>query len=603
MDKTRPSEYFLRFAHFCGNHSEWILSAILLLSLVIRIAALLSLKQSVYFNHLISDEGLYHEWALSIANGTFQSSMVYEFAPLPAYLQALVYKLLSPNVIYIRFLNILFNIITCSFIYAIGRELSGNNTGLLAALMASLYEPFILYSIVPLKTSLSILLFALSAYYFVRALQHRPSLWRSVAAGLSIGLSINVRPHTIVLIPFMFAIMVWFRYRDTASLKRSVIFPALFAAGVVLALLPFSIRNTIKADTFALTTSQSGFHLYLYNNVQYPDNFVPFATNSAKERGVQFTIEACRRVNRKLSPTEASNFWKKETFREIMQNPAAAIKKTAKKTGVFFSWFESDNHYQVNFMSRVVPFFKLPFLPLWFVLSLGLTGMVAVSTSIRARAGLTLMFLFYSATLIIFYTYTRIRLPVMAIVIPFASAGIVRLIQNISEKQVAKITAYAVTLLIFLGLAFFPNKYAGDFSGQYNTYASAMANTGRQYSRALKLLKLSSDMNGRSSAYANLALARRHLKLGEVDKVIHYLDKIPPNSFAIAQRYDLYGDLMMKLGQSDRAARSYEKALEINSGLRKLRKKLIKLYIKTDLEKAREHRKKLDYIEEFYKLY
>ena len=54
------------------------LSGTILLALILRIAALLSLKESIYFDFLLWDERVYHTWAKKIANGTFQSSSVYE---------------------------------------------------------------------------------------------------------------------------------------------------------------------------------------------------------------------------------------------------------------------------------------------------------------------------------------------------------------------------------------------------------------------------------------------------------------------------------------------------------------------------------------------
>ena len=138
------------------------LPAILLLALIIRVLALLSLRNSIYFDYLLWDERVYHTWAVQIAKGTFQSSSVFEMAPFPAYLMAFVYKILSPDILYIRLLNIILGVLTCYLVYLTGKELVNQKTGILACLVACLYKPFIFYSIVPLKTSLSVVLFALS---------------------------------------------------------------------------------------------------------------------------------------------------------------------------------------------------------------------------------------------------------------------------------------------------------------------------------------------------------------------------------------------------------------------------------------------------------
>ena len=114
------------------------------MALILRILALLSLKGSIYYDFLLWDERLYHLWASGIADGTFQSSSVYEMAPLPAYFMAFIYRLFTPDVIYIRIMNTILGVLTCYLIYLIGRELANRKAGLLACLLAALYKPLYL---------------------------------------------------------------------------------------------------------------------------------------------------------------------------------------------------------------------------------------------------------------------------------------------------------------------------------------------------------------------------------------------------------------------------------------------------------------------------
>ena len=122
-----------RLVGISDRYPHQLLSAILFLALILRVLALLSLKESIYFDFLLWDERLYHSWAVKIANGTFQSSSVYEMAPLPAYFMAFIYKLFSPNVIYIRIVNIVFGVLTCYLIYLIGKEMTNRITGNICA--------------------------------------------------------------------------------------------------------------------------------------------------------------------------------------------------------------------------------------------------------------------------------------------------------------------------------------------------------------------------------------------------------------------------------------------------------------------------------------
>jgi 4-amino-4-deoxy-L-arabinose transferase-like glycosyltransferase len=159
------SGFLDRSSQLFEKYHNLLLSTILFLALFIRVAALLNLRESIYSDYLLWDERIYHAWATKIAQGVFDSSSVYEFSPLPAYIMALVYKIFSPNIEFIRILNILFGVLSCYIIYLIGKEIGSRSTALFACLIAALYKPFIFYSIVPLKTSLSIFLFALTVYF------------------------------------------------------------------------------------------------------------------------------------------------------------------------------------------------------------------------------------------------------------------------------------------------------------------------------------------------------------------------------------------------------------------------------------------------------
>jgi hypothetical protein len=78
------------------------------------------------------------------------------------------------------------------------------------------------------------------------------------------------------------------------------------------------------------------------------------------------------------------------------------------------------------------------------------------------------------------------------------------------------------------------------------------------------------------------------------------IKRIPDSSFAAASKYSLIGDLRVHEGKIDEAISAYEKSLSINSGQRRARRELIKLYWNRDREKSLEEYKILQYINSFY---
>jgi len=580
------------------------IGCILLLALILRIVALLYMKKSIYFDFLLWDERLYHTWAAKIADGTYKSFSVYEFAPLPAYVMALIYKIFSPNILYIRITNIIFGILSCYLVYLIGKEMANRTVGLFACIIAAVYKPFIFYSIVPLKASLSVFLFASAIYLFV-AILNKPSMMKVLLLGLAGGLMLNVRGNFAVIIPLMLLIILLHLYREErAYLKTLSATLLLFITGLALSTSFFIVRNYRVAGEFALTTSQAGLNLYLGNNLENPDPYyrpVPFAWSSPFEQGVQFTIEASRRTHKRLSPQQASSYWSREVFRMALNHPAAFLWKLCRKTLVLFNQFEAGDHYHIGFVSNFVEFFKFPFFSLWLILPFGMAGMAVTMFNSRKSLALSSIFLLYGATLIAFYTNTRYRLPLLVVLIPFAVIGISHLPSFLRHRRFNRIGAYSAIAIAFFVIEFLPVRGTDDMSAYYNTHAIILDSKGFE-DRAMQYWEKSSRMNKPFSAFANLSLAAKYFGKRDIQKAVNYLDKIPDNSFAAASKYEIKGDFLANQGQMENAISAYRRSLEINSGQRRARLKLARIYSRVDKERALQEYEKLKYIWSFYDL-
>jgi 4-amino-4-deoxy-L-arabinose transferase-like glycosyltransferase len=593
-----------RLGYLSERYSLVLVSGIFTLALLLRAFALFSLKNSIYFDFLLWDERVYHAWATKIADGTYQSTSIYEFSPLPAYLMALIYKIVSPDILYIRFLNIILGVFACYLAYLIGKEMANRTIGLFACLIAALYKPFIFYSIVPLKTSLSVFLFALTIYLFV-AILNKYSMIKLLILGIAAGLMLNVRPNFVVITPLILLITLLSLFRKEAYKKSFFAALIVFIVGLSISIFPFMVRNYRVSGNFALTTSQTGFNLFIGNNLQNPDPYyrpVPFASSSPFKQGVQFTIEASRRTHKKLSPQEASSYWSREVFKMALEQPGAFIWKLLQKTLVFFNQFEAGDHYHMGFISDFVGFFKFPFPSLWLILPFGMAGMAVSCVRTGKFLALFSTFLLYASTLIIFFTTTRYRLPLLVILIPFAVIGISYLNFFIKTGQFKNIAVYSSIAIAFFIVEFIPVRGTGDMTAYYNTHAIILDSKGLK-EEAIKYWENSSQMNRPFSAFANLALAGKYFKKGEITKTIYYLDKIPENSFSAAIKYEMIGDMLVHQGQIERAIAAYQRSLEINSGQRRPRLKLIRIYDNIDRERAFQEKEKFQYISSFYTIF
>ena len=128
-------------------------------------------------------------------------------------------------------------------------------------------------------------------------------------------------------------------------------------------------------------------------------------------------------MGKKLTSPEASDYWTAETLRQALAHPAIFIGKVGQKILVLVNEFEACDHYNIEFVSDFAKFFKIPFPGFWIIFPLSMLGMLTSWKNRRTKA-LGIVLLIYGATLVIFFTNGRYRLPMLAVMIPFAAIGI-----------------------------------------------------------------------------------------------------------------------------------------------------------------------------------
>ncbi len=598
--KNLNSDLTEKLISFSDEYSRLLVPAILILALVLRIIALFNLRDSVYYDYLLFDERVYHEWAKMIASGTSKSYTVYDFAPLPAYMMGFVYWVLSPKALYIRILNIIFDVLSCYLIFLIGKEMRNNFIGIVSSFIAAIYKPFIFFSILLHKTSFAVFLFSASIYLFF-AILNKYSKFKLVLLGIAIGLLLNVRTNCVVIVPLFMLFILIDIYKDKSPLKKFVTAMMLFIAGLSIALLPFAIRN-YRISGEITPIPKGGFNLYLGNNLINEDPYyrpLPFASPEPSLQARHFVIEASRRVGRKLTLEEASSFWTDETIKVVLEHPKDFLLKLFRKALIFFNSVEIAANHHIDFISNFVRFFKLPLISIWLLLPFGIAGMIMNIRESRKMFALSLIFLMYASTLVLFFTNIRYRLPMLIILIPAAAIGIERLYSYFRSQQFRKVSVYIVIVTAFFVTEFLPVKGTDDMTSYYNTHALALCSKGR-INEAARYLEISSNMDMPYSDYAKHTLALLLKRMGEADKAILYLKEIPQDSLAAYSSYDLLGDIMGEQKKYEDAVAYYKKSLNINYGQRGVWIKMIKALEQIDKEEALREFKQYQYICSFY---
>lgn len=601
--KKYPENRLKKVGAVVDNQFASVMAGLFIFAFLVRVLAFISIKSSLYYDYMLFDERIYHNWAVGIMNGTWQSKEVYEFAPVPAYAMAFIYKCIAPDINLIRGFNVILGSFTCLFTGLIAYELRGKRIAAISLLVAAIYSPFVFYSVVPLKTSMSLFSFSLFIWLFFRLMNNRSQLWLHLLLGITAGIMINIRPNYLVAIPVAWTFLMVSGYIGKASFKRLFTITIVLSAGLLFAISPFVIRNYTAAGEVALTASQSGFNLYIGNN---PDNPIPyyrpvsFASSSPFQQGIQFNIEASKRAGKKLSAQEASSFWTSEVVRIAKEKPERFFHKLFQKTLIYFNRFEAGDHYHIGFIKEFVPFFRLPLIPLWIILPFGIVGLVAgFRENLKMAAGAT-VFLIYGLTLIAFFCNTRYRLPMLVLLIPAALYGIERTLPLLKKNQAKPVILYVTIVLLVTIIEFLPVTGTDDMTAYYNTHALVLKNAGK-ISETVTYWEQSAEMNKPYSAFANLSLAGYYNQKKEHEKAFACLSRIPQTSFGAYLGYSMLGDMEIQKGDRENGIQYYRKSLELNSGERMVWQKLIRELEKTDLEAAMAAFKKYKVIESFYK--
>jgi 4-amino-4-deoxy-L-arabinose transferase-like glycosyltransferase len=581
-----------------------LLGAVLLLALVLRLLALASLRGTIYFRYSLLDERIYHTWATALANGTWRSNAVYEFPPLPAYLMAAVYGLFSPDLVYIRYLNLILGVLTCFLVYKVGERLGDVRTGLLAALGMALCKPFILDSVVPLKTALFLALFALGLWLLVLLAQEaeEPRWGRALLLGITAALMLNVAGHALTLIPVFAAAVAFAGARSWRSWRRAGAGLLAFGAGLLLIVAPVAVRNHRVGGEWVLSTSQGGFNLYLGNRLDNPEPYyvpVPFASASPFEQGIQFTLEASRRAGHRLTPAEASRYWRDEVVKLAVERPAGLARKLGLKGLALFSAYERGDHYGLDFLGRFARFFALP-LPGWGVLfPLGIAGLATKRGRSRRALWLVAASCAYGFTLILFFTNTRYREPLILPLLLLAALGLQDLFRAVKEKRVREIAAWLGVALGVAVLGHLPFPGQGDQTAYANTHALILDSKGRT-AEAVEYWQESSRQQGTFSPFADLSLAGKWLGRRDFDRGLPALDRIADSSFAAAFKHELLGDVRVLQGDQAGAAAAYERSIVINGGRVRPREKLVWLLGTLDPARVEKEKADLGFVRSFY---
>lgn len=373
---------------------------------------------------------------------------VYFFAPLYAYFVAAIDMLVPHTVALMRTVVFVQCALFFSSIYIFRRcvqQLVSPQAGRLAMYLYALYPPFIFYSVIPVKDSITIACMVYALYAFLRFTATTRWRW-TVVLGLLLGCMIHLRGTMALLVPLLFLAV-----RAAGSWRKALVFIGCTAVCIA----PFCVRNYFVAGEPVLLTPISGIHSYIGNN-RFANGMYTYV------RGVRASAFGhfydAKRVAQKdtgheMTAIEVNRYWKNKARSFVLSHPLSAVVLTVRKLFLMINYLEPPNNYNFDQFKRDYSLFGVLNLPYTFGL-LFVVGMIGmVWGRYRYRGFLITVFVLIGAGTLMVFVTGRYRLP-LAVPLLISSVG---LIDNLRSGSVQVTRAMIITAFILLVAAWYPS--------------------------------------------------------------------------------------------------------------------------------------------------
>jgi tetratricopeptide (TPR) repeat protein len=505
------------------TNRRWFV-AIFLIAFALRLIYLFQIDSIPLFNHLAGDARTYDEWGQRIAAGDWLGTGVFYQAPLYPYFLGFAQLFFGRNLWLVRLIQITLGALSCSLIFLIGQQLFSRQAGIISGFILAAYGPALFFDGLIEKSIFDLFLLAVILFLvFCAADGAYGAKWLGVGAVL--GLLALSRENALILV---LVVPCWIALSSpplsSAARLRHI---ALFFAGLLLVLLPVGLRNLGVGGEFKLTTSQFGPNFYIGNNPAADGtyNSVRSMIGEPQLEGPDATRLAERALQRSLTPGEVSSYWFGKSLDYIKTHPLDWLRLSAKKWMLVWNAREiedSDDFYIYRQWSWLLG--VLGRLNHFGILApLAAVGLLLSFGRWRRLWLLYAMILALAASVAVFYVFGRYRFPLVPLLVLFAGAG---LVQIINFYKAAAWRPLFGTTAVFCACAIFTNWPIFGFSGAgaagHNNLSNAYYKQGKiddAVQTALRAIELEPEYGIAHYNIGNLyagqgkfALAQRHFE-------------------------------------------------------------------------------------------
>ena len=229
--------------------------------------------------------------------------------------------------------------------YGLGCFFSHRKAGITAAVLATVYPPFIYYSRVMIYDGFFTFGVA-GSLYLLLSLSQRPSYPKATFTGALLGLSNLMSP---VLQPFTLLALFWLGglFRKT---RRGWMYPVIVFAVCLATVTPWLIRNYVVFHRLIPIRTSFGYNLWLGNRPGFPGILDP----TRSYEGIEFRriTEDERRLLAGMDDATRDQYLFRKAIQYILDDPKAFLKRTLYR--IYAYWWISEKFPRGKASSLIV---------------------------------------------------------------------------------------------------------------------------------------------------------------------------------------------------------------------------------------------------------
>lgn len=416
------------------------------------------------FDFPLGGHATYVNTALKIIKGDLLggTDAFYDNSPIYSYIVAALFKVFGIDFYMTRFIQILIGSLNCCLIALLTCHFFGVRSAIIAGTMASFFGPLIFYDAEIIVLSWVVCFCLIALILLVKSnCGNRLNIF---FVGIFCGLAIMGRPN-LLLFPGLLLFHFYFQDSDVSFKDRTLSFTALWI-GVLVVMIPFSVRNYVVSGEMIWLNPTGGHNFYLGHHADAK----PYYTQQYLYKGpiyLKYKSIAEKEMNRTLSHKETSAFWYQKGLKSIINNPFNELKLIWGKICFFFNDMEMPTYFDYYFSKKYSFILKYGVISFGFLFPMSILGFIISIPRFKELLPLYLFFLttFFSV-LLIFYI-SRVRIPAIPVFIIFAAYGVFTLIKWVQlQKYKHLVITVGVSVLLYM-FTFLP--LAGDnFAVRYN---------------------------------------------------------------------------------------------------------------------------------------